>query len=61
MRTNFFFKNSSLVTNRHNRLYVNAIERDELKIPLVTRDEWDFQLITPYTADNQNDTWRCDE
>lgn len=46
MRTNIFLKNSSLVTNRHNRLYVNAIERDELKIPLVTRDEWDFQLIT---------------
>lgn len=46
MRTKFFLKNSSLVTNRHNRLYVNAIERDELKIPLVTRDEWDFQLVT---------------
>lgn len=31
MRTKFFLKNSSLVTYRHNRLYVNAIERDELK------------------------------
>lgn len=51
MRTKFFLKNSSLVTNRHKRLYVNAIERDE----------WDFQLVTPYTTDNQNDTWKCDE
>lgn len=61
MHTNIFLKDSSLVTNGHKRLYVNAIERDELKIQLVTRDEWNRQLITPYITDNQNDTWRCDE
>lgn len=35
-----FFKNSSLVTNTFNRLNINTIECDELKNPLITRDEW---------------------
>lgn len=56
-----FFKNSSLVTNTFNRLNINTIECDELKNPLITRDEWKIRLITPYTTDNQKDTCGCDE
>ena len=51
-----FFKNSSLVTNTFNRLNINTIECDELKNPLITRDEWKIRLITPYTTDNQKYT-----